>query len=112
LPPFYRLFRRSRIERSANKKWAEYNSLGSSSDLLNELPVKVGKKYHVTAPLPIARVMAFGSGHKARGLGTMRLVDALKRVARSGIAAYALVNYPPINLRQNLLAKTNPIASS
>jgi GNAT superfamily N-acetyltransferase len=72
---------------------AGYYTLASASLLLGDLPDSIGKKLPRYPTLPAVRMgrLAVDQAYKGKGLGSALLADALDRVARSEIAAYALM---------------------
>lgn len=72
---------------------AGYYTLASASILLADLPVSTGKKLPRYPTVPAVRMgrLAVDQAFKGQGLGGALLADALDRVARSEIAAYALM---------------------
>ena len=78
---------------SRNGPIAGYYTLASASVFLGDLPAKLIKKLPRYPSVPAVRMgrLAVDRAFKGRGLGGALLADALMRVVRSGIAAYALV---------------------
>ncbi|MGD0487738.1 MAG: GNAT family N-acetyltransferase [Syntrophorhabdales bacterium] len=78
---------------SRNGRIAGYYTLASASVFLGDLPAKLIKKLPRYPSVPAVRMgrLAVDRAFKGRGLGGALLADALMRVVRSGIAAYALV---------------------
>ena len=72
---------------------AGYYTLASTSVFLGDLPAKLVKKLPRYPSVPAVRMgrLAVDQAFKGQGLGGALLADALKRVIRSEIAAYALV---------------------
>jgi predicted GNAT family N-acyltransferase len=72
---------------------AGYYTLASASVLLNDLPAKLIKKLPRYPSVPVVRMgrLAVDQAFRDKGLGGALLADALTRVIRSEIAAYALV---------------------
>jgi GNAT superfamily N-acetyltransferase len=72
---------------------AGYYTLASTSLLLSDLPVSIGKKLPRYPSVPAVRMgrLAVDQDFKGQGLGGALLADALDRAANSEIAAYALV---------------------
>ncbi|MDZ4100296.1 MAG: GNAT family N-acetyltransferase [Hydrogenophaga sp.] len=72
---------------------AGYYTLASASLLLAELPASTGKKLPRYPTVPAVRMgrLAVDQGFKGQGLGGALLADALGRVTRAEIAAYALM---------------------
>jgi ribosomal protein S18 acetylase RimI-like enzyme len=72
---------------------AGYYTLASASVFLGDLPVKLIKKLPRYPSVPAVRMgrLAVDQAFKGQGLGGALLADALNRVIRSEIAAYALV---------------------
>jgi len=70
-----------------------YYTLASASLLLAELPASTGKKLPRYPTVPAVRMgrLAVDQGFKGQGLGGALLADALGRVTRAEIAAYALM---------------------
>ena len=71
---------------------AGYYTLASANLFLSDLPASVGKKLPRYPTVPAVRMgrLAVDQAFKGHGLGGTLLADALDRVARSEIAAYAL----------------------
>jgi ribosomal protein S18 acetylase RimI-like enzyme len=78
---------------SKDGRIAGYYTLASSSVYLGDLPAKLIKKLPRYPSVPAVRMgrLAVDQAFKGQGLGGALLVDALTRVIRSEIAAYALV---------------------
>lgn len=72
---------------------AGYYTLASASLLLADLPASTGKKLPRYPTVPAVRMgrLAVDQACKGQGLGGALLADALDRVARSEIAAFALM---------------------
>lgn len=72
---------------------AGYYTLSAASALLIELPDKVRKKLPRYPSVPVVRLgrLAVDKTFQGQGLGGALLADALTRVRRSDIAAYALI---------------------
>ncbi len=72
---------------------AGYYTLASASVFLGDLPAKLIKKLPRYPSVPAVRMgrLAVDQAFKGQGLGGALLADALTRVIRSEIAAYALV---------------------
>ncbi len=72
---------------------AGYYTLASASVYLNDLPVIYKKKLPRYPTVPVVRMgrLAVDQRFKGQGLGGALLADALKRVVRSEIAAFAIV---------------------
>jgi ribosomal protein S18 acetylase RimI-like enzyme len=72
---------------------AGYYTLASASLLLVDLPASTGKKLPRYPTVPAVRMgrLAVDRAFKGQGLGGALLADALDRVARSEIAAFALM---------------------
>jgi ribosomal protein S18 acetylase RimI-like enzyme len=72
---------------------AGYYTLASSSVLLNNLPAPLAKKLPRYPSVPAIRMrrLAVDENFMGQGLGGVLLADALLRVQRSEIAAFALV---------------------
>jgi GNAT superfamily N-acetyltransferase len=72
---------------------AGYYTLASASLLLTALPESAGKKLPRYPTVPVVRMgrLAVNGMFKGQGLGAALLADALARVARSEIAAFALM---------------------
>jgi ribosomal protein S18 acetylase RimI-like enzyme len=81
---------------------AGYYTLASASVLLGDLPAKLIKKLPRYPSVPAVRMgrLAVDRAFKGQGLGGALLADALTRVARSEIAAYALV----VDAKDNIAA--------
>lgn len=78
---------------TADGRVAVYYTLASASLLLADLPPATAKKLprYPTVPAVRMRRLAIDQDFKDLGLGAALLADALERVARSEIAAYALM---------------------
>ena len=78
---------------SRDGRIAGYYTLASSSVYLGDLPAKLSKKLPRYPSVPAVRMgrLAVDQAFKGQGLGGALLADALTRVIRSEIAAYALV---------------------
>jgi len=85
LPPFLSSQARGRI--------AGYYTLASASVYLGDLPARYKKKLPRYPTVPVVRMgrLAVDRAFKSQGLGGTLLADALTRVIKSEIAAYALV---------------------
>ena len=72
---------------------AGYYTLASASLTLTDLPASIGKKLPRYPSVPAIRMgrLAVDAEFQGNGLGAALLADALDRVLRSEIAAYALV---------------------
>jgi predicted GNAT family N-acyltransferase len=72
---------------------AGYYTLASASVFLGDLPADLSKKLPRYPSVPAVRMgrLAVDQAFKGQGLGGSLLADALIRVVRSEIAAYALV---------------------
>lgn len=72
---------------------AGYYTLSSASVFLGDLPAKLIKKLPRYPSVPVVRMgrLAVDQTFRGQGLGGALLADALTRVIRSEIAAYALV---------------------
>ena len=72
---------------------AGYYTLASASLLLADLPASAGKKLPRYPTVPAVRMgrLAVDQAFKGQGLGGALLADALDRVTRSEIAAFALM---------------------
>jgi ribosomal protein S18 acetylase RimI-like enzyme len=72
---------------------AGYYTLASASILLADLPASTGKKLPRYPSVPAVRMgrLAVDQAFQGQGLGGALLADALDRVARSEIAAFALM---------------------
>ncbi len=72
---------------------AGFYTLASTSVLLADLPPGIGKKLPRYPSVPAVRMgrLAVDENFKGQGLGGALLADALARVARAEIAAFALV---------------------
>ncbi|MGD0232536.1 MAG: GNAT family N-acetyltransferase [Syntrophorhabdales bacterium] len=81
------------IALSVNGRVAGYYTLASASILLRDLPTEIIKKLPRYPSVTAVRMgrLAVDQAFKGRGLGAALLADALTRVVRSEIAAYALV---------------------
>ena len=78
---------------SKDGRIAGYYTLASASVFLGDLPPKLIKKLPRYPSIPAVRMgrLAVDQAFKGQGLGGALLADALTRVIRSEIAAYALV---------------------
>jgi ribosomal protein S18 acetylase RimI-like enzyme len=78
---------------SKDGRIAGYYTLASASVFLGDLPAKLSKKLPRYPSVPAVRMgrLAVDQAFKGQGLGGALLADALTRVIRSEIAAYALV---------------------
>lgn len=78
---------------SENWNVVGYYTLASSSVFLGDLPDLAKRKLPRYPTVPAVRMgrLAVDKSFKGKGLGATLLADALKRVASSEIAAYALV---------------------
>jgi ribosomal protein S18 acetylase RimI-like enzyme len=76
-----------------SQRIAGYYTLASASILLTELPASTGKKLPRYPSVPAVRMgrLAVDQAFQGQGLGGALLADALVRVARSEIAAFALM---------------------
>lgn len=76
-----------------DQRVAAYYTLASASVPLTALPVDVVKKLPRYRAVPVVRMgrLAVDQVFKGQGLGGAMLADALMRVMRSEIAAYALL---------------------
>lgn len=81
------------IALSNDDRVAGYYTLASSSVFLGDLPENIKKKLPRYPSVPVVRMgrLAIDQAFKGQGLGGALLADALTRVIRSEIAAYALV---------------------
>lgn len=72
---------------------AGYYTLASASLLLADLPASTGKRLPRYPTVPTIRMgrLAVDQAFKGKGLGGALLADALKRAARSEIAAFAMM---------------------
>lgn len=72
---------------------AGYYTLASASLLLADLPASTGKRLPRYPTVPTIRMgrLAVDQAFKRQGLGGALLADALKRAARSEIAAFAMM---------------------
>ncbi len=72
---------------------AGYYTLASASIDLSTLPAHLAKKLprYPTVPAVLMGRMAIDKNYQGQGLGGVLLADALHRIIRSGIGAYALV---------------------
>lgn len=72
---------------------AGFYTLASASLLLNDLPASMTKKLPRYPSVPAVRMgrLAVDQAFKGQGLGGALLADALERVARSDIAAFAMM---------------------
>ena len=78
---------------SSDGRIVGYYTLASASVFLGDLPAKLIKKLPRYPSVPAVRMgrLAVDQAFKGQGLGGALLADALIRVVRSEIAAYALV---------------------
>lgn len=78
---------------SRDGRTAGYYTLSSASILLGDLPANLSTKLPRYPSLPAVRMGRLAVDHtfQGQGLGAALLADALLRVIRSEIAAYALV---------------------
>ncbi len=78
---------------SCDGRIAGYYTLASASVFLGDLPEKLTKKLPRYPSVPVVRMgrLAVDQAFKGQGLGGALLADAITRVVRSEIAAYALV---------------------
>ena len=76
-----------------DKRIAGYYTLAAASVALTDLPPDTGKKLPRYPTVPTVRMgrLAVDLAFKRQGLGCALLADALDRVIRSGIAAFALM---------------------
>lgn len=81
------------IALSNDNRIAGYYTLSSASVMLGDLPPQLTRKLPRYPSVPAVRMgrLAVDQAFKGRGLGAALLADALMRVLRSEIAAYALV---------------------
>lgn len=81
------------IALSNDDRVAGYYTLASSSVFLGDLPENTKKKLPRYPSVPVVRMgrLAIDQAFKGQGLGGALLADALTRVIRAEIAAYALV---------------------
>ncbi|MBU1172427.1 MAG: GNAT family N-acetyltransferase [Proteobacteria bacterium] len=81
------------IARTNDDRIAGYYTLASASVFLGDLPEKFKKKLPRYPSVPVVRMgrLAVDQTYKGLGLGAALLADALTRVVRSEIAAYALL---------------------
>lgn len=77
----------------AGQRIAGYYTLASASVLLGDLPAAIGRKLPRYPTVPAVRLgrLAVDRAFQGQGLGAALLADALRRAARSEIAAYALI---------------------
>jgi predicted GNAT family N-acyltransferase len=87
---------------SKDGRIAGYYTIAPASVLLEDLPAKLIKKLPRYPSVPAVRMgrLAVDQAFKGQGLGGALLADALTRVIRSEIAAYALV----VDARDNAAA--------
>ncbi len=78
---------------SGNGRIAGYYTLASASVFIGDLPAELTRKLPRYPSVPAVRMgrLAVAQAFKGQGLGAALLADALMRVVRSEIAAYALV---------------------
>lgn len=78
---------------SRDGRIAGYYTLSSASIYLGDLPVKLAKKLPRYPSIPAVRMgrLAVDRTFQGQGLGGALLADALIRIIRSEIAAYALI---------------------
>ncbi len=78
---------------SGDGRIAGYYTLASASIFFGDLPAEITKKLPRYPSVPAVRMgrLAIDQAFKGQGLGAALLADALMRVVRSEIAAYALV---------------------
>ena len=78
---------------STDGRIAGYYTLASASVFLGDLPARLAKKLPRYPSVPAVRMgrLAVDRSFRGQGLGGALLADALIRVVRSEIAAYALV---------------------
>ena len=78
---------------SGDGRIAGYYTLASASVFLGDLPAELTKKLPRYPSVPAVRMgrLAVDQAFRGQGLGGALLADALTRVVRSEIAAYALV---------------------
>lgn len=76
-----------------DQRIAGYYTLAAASLLLADLPANIGKRLPRYPTVPAVRMgrLAVDRAFKGQGLGGALLADALDRVARSDIAAHALM---------------------
>ena len=87
---------------SSDGRIAGYYTLASASVFVGDLPAKLIKKLPRYPSVPAVRMgrLAVDRAFKGQGLGGALLADALTRVVRSEIAAYALV----VDAKDNIAA--------
>ena len=78
---------------SGDGRIAGYYTLASASVFLGDLPAEIARKLPRYPSVPAVRMgrLAVDLAFRGHGLGAALLADALTRVVRSEIAAYALV---------------------
>ena len=78
---------------SADDRIAAYYTLASASIFLGDLPAELSRKLPRYPSIPAVRMgcLAVDKAFTGQGLGAALLADALMRVVRSEIAAFALV---------------------
>jgi ribosomal protein S18 acetylase RimI-like enzyme len=78
---------------SRDDRIAGYYTLASASVFIGDLPAELTKKLPRYPSVPAVRMgrLAVDQAFKGQGLGAALLADALMRVVRSEIAAYALI---------------------
>lgn len=78
---------------SSDGRIAGYYTLASASIFLGDLPAEITRRLPRYPSVPAVRMgrLAVDQAFKGQGLGGALLADALTRVVRSEIAAYALV---------------------
>jgi GNAT superfamily N-acetyltransferase len=78
---------------SADGRIAGYYTLASASIFVGDLPAELSRKLPRYPSIPAVRMgrLAIDKAFTGQGLGAALLADALMRVVRSEIAAYALV---------------------
>jgi ribosomal protein S18 acetylase RimI-like enzyme len=78
---------------SADGRVAGYYTLASASIFLGDLPAEITRKLPRYPSVPAVRMgrLAVDQAFRGQGLGGALLADALTRVVRSEIAAYALM---------------------
>ena len=78
---------------SADGRVAGYYTLASASIFLGDLPAEITRRLPRYPSVPAVRMgrLAVDQAFRGQGLGGALLADALTRVVRSEIAAYALV---------------------
>jgi ribosomal protein S18 acetylase RimI-like enzyme len=78
---------------SADGRVAGYYTLASASIFLGDLPAEITRKLPRYPSVPAVRMgrLAVDQAFRRQGLGGALLADALTRVVRSEIAAYALM---------------------